>query len=137
MELRPARRGDHNILYGWRKADENEAIWYGGRSLSAKEFQRLTTRRVESPLVEMWIAWHEKAPVGQVRVDSNGEISYSVASEWRGNGFGADMVQRAVRLSQHDRMKASVLHANEAGIRTLLSAGFEYRPDVDFFLLRP
>lgn len=136
MELAPARWRDSKLLFEWRQADEAEAEWFEGKPVTWAQHHRWYKGRYNNPLVEMWVAWHEKGPVGQVRVDSNGEISYSVDAVWRGKGLGPQMVEKAIQLSQHPRIKASVDHANEAGIRTLLKVGFEYRPDVDFFLLR-
>lgn len=134
VELKPVRLQDREELFRWREETEGTAPWYGGRPVSHRQHERWLRARVRNPAVEFYIGVQDGRHVGQVRVDSDGEISFSVDARYRGNGYAARMVALAAKLTQHDRLKASVDHDNVPGASTLLVSGFEHRPDVDFYL---
>ena len=137
MDLRPAEGTDYKLLLRWREEGET-APWYQGRKIDWRDHAKWLIDRLRKPrLCKIWIAEVDGEPIGQARIDSNGEISYYVAPEYRELGYGTQIVQLACQLSGHHRVKASVDGDNEAGIRTLLKAGFVEHPDVKFFLWRP
>lgn len=133
LTLHKAVYSDEKLLYEWRKNDESDA-WWQGDSVTPEDHKSWLLSRLLSPLVYLWIAEVDGVPVGQVRVDSGGEISFSVARDHRGKGYGAEMIRRAVSLAgpRFGRLKASVDRTNEGGISTLAAAGFKVRPDVVF-----
>lgn len=136
VQLTLATWKQRDLLYRWRQQNEEEATWYEGVSVSKAEHDRWLKRRLESPAVQIWVARHDNMPVGVVRCDSNGELSYSVDPSFRGRGLGTEMVKEAMRLAPHSRLKACVDEGNQGGARVLLAAGWEYRPDVEFYLWR-
>lgn len=131
MILRRAEFRDAELLYEWRRADEAEP-WYEGERVDRDQHIGWVYDRVENPLVHMWIAEEDGVPIGQARIDSNDEISFSIDESWRGQGYGERLVRQATRSIRADRMKANVDAANEAGLRTLLAAGYVLRDDVRF-----
>ena len=134
MRLRPAYYTDEKLLFEWRKQDE-ENDWWHGDGVTEDGHERWLHQRLTSPSVQLFVAEVDSLLVGQLRVDSNGEISYSVDKNHRNHGYGKEMVTLGTRMaaSLHGRVKANVDKSNEAGIRTLLSAGFVLRDDVAFY----
>lgn len=83
----------------------------------------------------MWIGEVDGIPVGQARLDSNGELAFSIDKDFRGRGYGTDLVRKATRAAGSagwGRVKANVDLSNEASVRTLKSAGYVLRPDVGY-----
>ena len=133
MKLREVYFQDEETLFKWRKQDE-QASWWQGDSVTEDSHGRWFHQRLVSPSVHIWISEVDNIPVGQVRVDSNGEISFSVDEAQRGQGYGTEMVKFASAATSHlhGRLKANVDVANEPGLKTLLSAGYSLRKDVVF-----
>ena len=149
MDLRPATWSDRNLLYEWRRQDEDTAEWWKGVRVTMESHNTWLKPRLNSPLCEIWIGWDnapainhngditkELRPVGMVRIDSNGEIVVNVDVKYRRRGFGTRLVKEALARTVHTRVKASVDSQNTAGVRTLAAAGFDSRPDVEFYICR-
>ena len=138
MHLRRAYPDDEELLYEWRIRDEHAADWYEGGPVDREEHRVWFNDRVHNPAVDLFVASERQGGllVGMCRVDSSGEISFSVVPEQRGKGFGARMIEEVCDEVPWRRVKASVDRTNSYGAKTLEAAGFVYRPDVDFYLLR-
>lgn len=96
--LRRAVIEDARILWEWRnekKVRENsfqqEKIPYSAHEVWLKKLLRDSSRH-------LYILQKEEQPIGQVRIDVDGRvgiISYSIASVYRGLGYGKKMLQMA------------------------------------------
>lgn len=135
MNFRPATLKDSDLLYQWRVEGE-QADWYEGPKTSREDHDAWLFSRVHNGAVRIWIIEEEETPVGVVRLDSNDELSVEIAPEWRGKGYGTKAIQWACRQAQ-GRVKACVDVSNYHAARAFRKAGFEMRPDVDFYLWRP
>lgn len=134
LTLRPAHWQEAKLFYRWRQQDEG-ADWYPGPSVTWESHVDWFVRRSgvgAISLVQLFVAELDGVPVGQARVDSNGELSFSIDEARRGKGLGTELVRQATALSGWDRLKANADRANEAGIRTMVAAGFVVRDDVAF-----
>lgn len=134
MDLRPAHATDAELLYEWRQSDENNHWWEGNPVEWEKHLDWLLPRLV-SPVVSLWVGEVDGVPVGQARLDSNGELAFSIDSGLRGRGYGTEIVRLATREAERagwGRVKACVDLSNEASVRTLRSAGYALRDDVGF-----
>lgn len=140
MDIRPATHQDAQLLYKWRVESEEETPWWNGTPITWETHLQWLTPRIDSPLVHIWILQEEGQPVGEMRLDSNGEATIELVEEKRGQGLGAQALQwlceQAVSLG-HSRVKASIDDQNTPSIRAFEKAGFEYRDDVVFYLWRP
>lgn len=151
VTLRPATWADRHLLYRWRRDEETTADWWNGTPVTLESHCTWLRKMLDSPAVHIWIAEAEAGqrydprgnlkatpkkdrvqPVGMARLDSNGELSFSVEPLWRGQGVGSQIVSQAVMLAPVDRIKANADKANQAGIRTMQRAGFKIRDDVIF-----
>ena len=94
--LRPAVLEDKDLLYQWRidvvcrknsvtpdkSSYDNHSAWFLDRLRSDESY--------------IFICMKKDIPVGQVRVDyqdGTGRISYSVSTEYRGEGYGTQMLE--------------------------------------------
>jgi RimJ/RimL family protein N-acetyltransferase len=62
------------------------------------------------------------------RVDSDGELSWTVAPEHRGKGYGSEVVKRVVELSEEPRF-AEIKSSNLASLAIVKRLGFEQVSD--------
>ena len=138
LVLRRVRLDDAQLLYQWRANDETQADWWKGKPVSWNEHRLWLADRLDSPSVKLWIAEVDGEPVGQARLDSNGELSVSVAKDKR--GLGAELIRLASEEAPslgHQRVKACIDETNFAARRAFEKSGFVHRPDVWFYLRRP
>lgn len=134
--LRPASMADSDLLYGWRVRDERDSPWWDGIPVTRERHAFWMAERVHNPAVRLWIAELDGVPVGDARVDSNGEVTFNTLPEFRRRGLGTKILVAATALAAEDgwgRVKASVDDANVASVRTLERAGYRHHPDVLFF----
>lgn len=123
------------LLYQWRAQDEQDD-WYQGQPVSRESHETWFRARLHNPLVHLWIAEEDGARIGTARVDSNGELTITVAPPQRGRGLGTKITVAVCALAE-GRVKASIDESNAAGITAAERAGFRHRPDIRFFLWRP
>ena len=134
VRIRPAHALDADLLFEWRQADENNDWWKGDPVEWEKHLDWLIPR-LTSPVVSLWVGEVDRVPVGQARCDSNGELAFSIDQDFRGRGYGTELVKKATAAARSEgwgRVKACVDLSNEASVRTLTSAGYRLRPDVGF-----
>jgi RimJ/RimL family protein N-acetyltransferase len=125
---------DADLLYEWRQDDEDND-WWEGKPVDWDRHVDWLLPRLLSPCVHLWVAEEDGIPVGQARLDSNGELAFSIDKDFRGRGYGTALVQKATRAARSEgwgRVKANVDLSNEASVRTLEAAGYKIRPDVGF-----
>ena len=94
--LRKANFLDSKIIFEWRNEPlvrmnslHTELIMY---DTHLKWFQE----KLLSKESQIYICMKGETPVGQIRIDyegNKGEISYSIASEYRGKGYGKQLLQ--------------------------------------------
>jgi RimJ/RimL family protein N-acetyltransferase len=134
LRIRPAMALDADLLFEWRQADERND-WWQGKPVEWEKHLDWLVPRLLSPVVDLWVGEVDGVPVGQARLDSNGELAFSVDKDFRGRGYGTELVKKATLAAKSagwGRVKACVDSDNEASTRTLMNAGYAVRPDVRF-----
>lgn len=96
LYLRKANLQDSKMIFNWRNEPDvrinslhTERIMY---DTHLKWFQK----RLLSNESHIYICMKGETPIGQIRIDyeeNKGEISYSIASEYRGKGYGKNMLE--------------------------------------------
>lgn len=137
MRLRHADYDDMDLLFRWRQQDEEGDWWQGDRVTKEKHRGWLMPRLfpVFPALVDLWIVeMPHRGPVGQVRCDSNGEISISIDKDHRRRGYALRALKLATELAfkKHGRVKACVDASNLPALELFEKAGY-VRKDVVFF----
>ncbi len=134
--FRPAEITDTELLWRWRLEAEEEGRrggWYLGESTSFDVHKVWLIRNIGRIRV-----WEENLhPHGQVRVESNGELSFFVPLLYRRDGVEDRMLRATHELAAEygGRLKVTVDEANEWARLALLRAGFEVFP-VKFYAYR-
>ena len=137
MDLRLATLAEEDLFLEWRAEDERNSPWWNGRPVDTYGHAVWFRARVDNPAVRLWIAEKDGEPVGDARLDSNGEVTFNTLPQHRRRGFGTQILREATRLAVEEdgwtRIRAVVDDANHASIATLHKAGYRHRPDVLFF----
>jgi UDP-2,4-diacetamido-2,4,6-trideoxy-beta-L-altropyranose hydrolase len=132
LTARRADASDAELLRQWRNDPETRRRSFTKASVSAAEHRSWLQTRLASDRAAIWIFSDAGVPVGQVRVDIDGdvaEVSIVVAPERRGRGHGKAMLSEAMGLLHRDfgsrlRARALVLDDHEASLRTFKACGF-------------
>lgn len=133
MELRRATFDDRYLLLNWREQDER-ADWWRGRDVTPQGHNQWLLDRLDNPAVDLWVIEDNQRQVGQVRSDSNGEISISIDEHQRRKGYAREALTEATRrtLAKHGRVKACVDATNRPAVELFEACGYK-RHDVFFF----
>ena len=127
LTLRPATMEDAAILLSWRNDPATIASSRDQRPIPLADHLKWLEAVIKSTNRRLYIAAMGNQPVGTVRVDEGddgAELSWTVAPQYRGKGYGKQMV-RAVTALQHKRYWAETRLDNAASIRLVQSLGFE------------
>lgn len=133
LYIRNATKADMDLLYKWandpivRKNSfstelipyENHVLWFN--------------RIMADPFVLQFVLMEDNTPVGQIRLNIEGkeaEIGYSIASEFRGKGYGHKILQLVANevITNHpeiEKLVAKVKPDNIASNKLFKSEGFE------------
>lgn len=118
VKLRQASMADEALLFAWRNDYESRANSF------SKHTPEIYRRRMENWLSDpdcvLLIAEVEGKPVGSVRINPNGELSWVIAPEARGKGYGRQMVSAVSSPDQFARIKAF----NVASQKIAFACGF-------------
>lgn len=123
MKLRAATMEDARLLFDWRNDEETRKQ---SRNAGVLEFDShckwLATQIVEglAPLIAL-----DPDPVGTVRIAKSGEMSWTVAPEKRGQGYGTKMVKLAARRAENPW--AEIKEDNIASRKIAEAAGIKFK----------
>ena len=132
MTLRPAGEEDSERVMAWRNDPDAVRFSVTGRPVTSEEHRAWFARlRSHGSRSHLWIAEERGAPVGQVRVDVDGDVgtvSIAVAPDRRGQGLGTAMLRavsgQAPGALALTRLVALVRVDNPASLRAFEAAGF-------------
>ncbi|MFI5287089.1 MAG: GNAT family N-acetyltransferase [Candidatus Dormibacteria bacterium] len=134
VTLRGARWDDASMVRAWRNDADAVRFSVSARPVAAGEHARWFARAVTDPQIRLWIAEENGIPVGQVRVDLDGEsgvVSIAVAASARGRGVGQQMLRLALEEIQRQHIvttMTAVTHPdNQASIHAFERVGFRRR----------
>ena len=120
MRLRPATAADSARVLAWRNDSDSVAASLTGAAVAPDEHAAWFGRRMG----DIRIAEDDGEPVGQVRLDPDGELSIAVAPEARGRGYASRMIEAAVALAPGPLVTARVKEDNARSLRAFARAGF-------------
>src|SRR5579864_3820057 len=131
--LRRATPEDAALLFAWRDDPVTRENSINQEPLTWEAHMRWLTSSLESASRMLFVGMDGDVPVGTSRVDRTAadlEISYSVAANHRGKGYGRALVRETLRHC-NDRVKASVRAHNHASRKILKRAGFHLSAERD------
>lgn len=132
LRLREAGRGDARLLFDWANDPTTRRMSFSVSAIEWDEHVSWLDATLRDPDCHLWIALDGATPVGQLRLDASGgreaTLSFSVAPEWRGRGYGGVILRLAAEAAR-DTGRISALVAwvrpeNEASLRAFARAGY-------------
>jgi UDP-2,4-diacetamido-2,4,6-trideoxy-beta-L-altropyranose hydrolase len=132
LRLRAVQESDCRLLWEWANDPEVRAAAFSPEPIPWEQHQTWFARRMRDPECCILIAEDaESRAVGQFRVDwrsdRDGEVDVSVASQFRGSGYGGvliDLGATSVLAKRGERLHAFVKVENQASRRAFEQAGF-------------
>lgn len=131
LALRKATLNDSDQLFRWRNDPDVIATSTSQRAVTEAEHDRWLIKVLSDKTLHLYIAVvSDNDPVGMGRIkdeDDLAVLSYSIAAEHRGQGFGGQLVaalcDKAYELG-FTSIQAVVRRQNTASLKSLLSNGF-------------
>ena len=95
-KLRKATEKDKDLLFQWANDSECRKNSLNSELISYESHCKWFASKLNSQFCDMYIYMYQGQETGQIRIDyqgKNGQISYSVAKEFRGQGHGGKILQ--------------------------------------------
>jgi len=132
LTLRQATEADCRLLWEWANDPVVRRWAFSEGPIPWETHTAWFASRLADPHAQIYLAFADDLPVGQVRFEGDGraaEISVSVAVEARGRGWGPALVDAGVRKLFADtaveRVIARLRPGNTASQRAFVAASFE------------
>jgi spore coat polysaccharide biosynthesis protein SpsF len=112
MELKRANEGDCNLLFGWVNDFEVRKNSFNNNIVEYNNHVKWFYDRISSVNCVIYIAFVNKAPIGQIRIDIKGKegvISFSIDERFRGNGYGTLMLITVVDVLCNEKVDINKL----------------------------
>lgn len=125
ITLRNANAEDAKLLFAWANEETVRTNSFSPEPIRYDNHVYWLENKLQAVNCRIYIAEEEGVPVGQVRVDMNGNragIDYSITKEYRGKGYGSAMLAELERILRAecpfiDTLAAQVKHDNRASKR--------------------
>lgn len=127
MVLRPAAKTDARNLFNWRNDTVTLQSSRNGDPVAWHDHVDWLLACLKSSNRKLFIAEIEGQPVGTARLeyyDHGCELSWTVAPEYRGKGFGTGIVRLAIDRAEAVDLIAKIKPENESSARIARCLGF-------------
>jgi UDP-2,4-diacetamido-2,4,6-trideoxy-beta-L-altropyranose hydrolase len=132
LRLRPCRDADRELLFSWANDPAVRKASFHSALIPWEDHERWFTQKMRDPNAAIYLGENENAePTGFVRfqvVDNCAILSVAVAPEFRGSGWGRNLITFSVQSLARSRsiqlVKAFVKPENQPSIRLFESSGF-------------
>lgn len=137
MNLRRVRPEDCKLLWEWRNDSDVRIACFNSESVSWNKHTAWFDSKIKEPRCLMFICEDHGTDIGQVRLDcqANGraEITVSISSNFRMNGFGSDMICLLLKkIQMHKAIDAYIRLENTASQITFIKAGFKFKGKINW-----
>lgn len=130
LTLREAKDTDCDILFQWANDGETRQNSFQTNKISYQEHVRWFQGKMKNPACQIFILLRDEKEAGQIRLDWKedlAEISYVIASEYRGLGLGSEILKLVERYSRGKVLLGRVKKGNTASGRCFEKNGYEKR----------
>lgn len=133
--LREATMQDMDLIYKWANDPEVRINSFNSESIQYDTHVKWYNRIMADESVLQFILMDDDMPVGQIRLNLDGaeaEIGYSIATEYRGKGYGHIILQLIIKevKKKHPEIKslvAKVKPGNIASNKLFEHEGYEVK----------
>jgi RimJ/RimL family protein N-acetyltransferase len=137
MRLRPAELEDGEMLRRWRNDSLTRSASHTSAPVSRADHLAWLAQVLREPSRRLYVAEADGVAVGTVRADWRDEswlLSWTVAPEHRGRGYGKAMVALAAEMTP-GRLRAEIKAGNAASVAIAEAAGLRLSREADGLLL--
>lgn len=138
--LRNVTKEDAKLLLEWRNESSVRENSFNSEIIAYDDHLKWISGKLEDSNEIMQILMRGKTPIGQIRLskeDKNVEISYSVDKDWRGCGYGREIIRLGESILKdqgyNGNLVGLVKKENKASQKVFLSLGYEEREKENFF----
>jgi RimJ/RimL family protein N-acetyltransferase len=131
LTLRPATADDARLLWEWRNDPSVRAVSFQQEPIPWTNHQEWLGKKLQLDSCRIWILECDSQSAGQVRYEREGaaaEVSFSIASEFRGRSLAARMLKMSAPLACRelgvDLLTGLVKSGNTASRMTFERAGY-------------
>lgn len=132
LSLQKATISDCELLLTWANEPDTRRNSLNSENISLEAHTKWLTQTLHDESVSLYILYHEKTPVGQIRLNCTGDqakISYSIAKEYRGRGFGSEIIRMVETIITVERpylikLVAEVKASNVPSMRIFENSGY-------------
>ncbi len=133
LYLRPAKKTDVTILFGWAKEERIRKNVFDSRGISMDEYQAWFDQVLEDNNQIQLLMMNDEKPVGQTRLRVEGsiaEIDYSIPIEERNFTLGTEIIRLTIETVRNDypqieKLIGRVKPSNIASFLCFTYNGFE------------
>ena len=132
---------DIDLLFQWVNDEETRKNSFHTASISFEEHQRWFEEKIHSSTCEIYIAYQDEKPIGQVRLEYEEDkayISYSVDKNERGKGYGKKIISSAEQIlldsGTADVIVAKVKFNNISSQKIFEKLGYEMSKTDDYIV---
>lgn len=133
--LRKAENGDMDLLFKWANDPVVRSNSFNTDPIPYENHVKWFNKMMEDPSVLQFILMEDDIPVGQIRLNVEGneaEIGYSIGSEFRGKGYGHEILKLVVdevkeRYTEIESLIAKVKPENVASNKLFESDGYDIK----------
>ncbi len=133
LTLRPVQLEDALLIWSWANDPFVRVVSFSTTEIPWEAHIKWFENKLNDSYCVFYIASNSKnQPVGQARYDVNGDeciISVSLVTEFRGCGYGTQLIQQATqKFFMESHVKIVIAHIKEqntASIRAFMKAGFQ------------
>lgn len=132
IEFRPAKEEDLDMLFSWVNDEAVRENSFNNNKVQYSDHKAWFQKKMKSSDTRIYICFEEGKAIGQIRIDiegCTGIIDYSVAREFRGRGYGTEMLNYIVTTTKGDtsiyKLIGRVKYGNLASQTAFRKAGFQ------------
>ncbi len=96
LTARKATENDLMTVFDWANDPVTRQMSFNQNQIKLEDHERWFNRIISSPGTYLLIIEKEDVPIGQIRVDNDGEISHSIDKDFRGQKLGTPSLEAAM-----------------------------------------
>lgn len=135
LYLRKAELADIDMYYNWANDPVVRSNSFNTEQIPYEDHVIWFNEAIKRDDVALFVLMDDDMPVGQIRInisDAVAEISYSIASEFRGKGYGGKIVSLLIERIREEMPKIKTVSArvkpdNLASMKVFEKIGFKRR----------
>lgn len=132
-DLKRAKWTDKELLHEWVNDPQVRESAFNSHSIAKEEHEAWLREKLESDKCDLYIYYKDRQPIGQIRLDYEGNkavIDYSIDRKYRGQGHGRRMLLLAEEKIAQERkeieyFEAEVKCENVASKRKFEQLGYQ------------